>query len=61
MRDTLRDGGDNSALHDLTHERRVANVVVTYQPIRVVQFEGQGWITLDNRVRSAMREAEKRS
>jgi len=49
---TFRDGSDLRALinslRGLPHERRV-ELVATYPRIRVVQFESQGWITLDNR------------
>ncbi|KAG2070450.1 hypothetical protein BDR04DRAFT_1099956 [Suillus decipiens] len=49
---SFRDGGDLrdlvNSLRALPHEQRV-QLVGTYPPIRVVQFETQGWITLDNR------------
>lgn len=51
--DSFRDGRDLqvaiNALRRLTHEERVEIVTTTYPPVRVVQFEDQGWITLDNR------------
>ncbi|KAK0186212.1 hypothetical protein F5146DRAFT_1069854 [Armillaria mellea] len=49
---TFRTGQDiraaSIALRRLSEDERIA-VVATYPPIRVVEFETQGWITLDNR------------
>ncbi|KAH0604004.1 uncharacterized protein H6S33_007035 [Morchella sextelata] len=37
------------ALRSLTNDQRRA-VIATYDPLRVVEFRDQGWITLDNRL-----------
>ena len=50
---SFQDGGDlHGLIHNLRklpHEQRV-QLVATYPRIRVVQFETQGWITLDNQI-----------
>jgi len=49
---TFRDGTDVqasiNALRGVTNDQRRA-FIATYPLIRVASFEGQGWITLDNR------------
>lgn len=49
---TFRDGGDIrvmiNELRQMSLESRI-QLVREFPPIRVVQFEDQGWITLDNR------------
>ncbi|PPQ65110.1 hypothetical protein CVT24_003071 [Panaeolus cyanescens] len=49
---TFRNGEDlrnaHLAFRRLTNAERL-DIIRTYPPIRVVQFETQGWITLDNR------------
>ena len=43
-----------NALRRLTHAERVA-IVAMYPPITVVQFEEQGWITLDQQAARLVR------